>query len=283
MIFKNKFKTALITGSTRGVGKEIAKMFLKNHYNVVITGRNINDAKKVADELNSNKYSLAHAKGYYLNYDNISKSSNLLNSLENKEIIPNFLINNAGALNTNNLNDVSLKTINTMANTNMIGPLIMSKYCINIIKNTNEYGGILFNTPPYKIDDKTTYLLPYMQTKLGQTTLMNSLANSNLNNKALICGFWTKYPLSTDAIINRNIGTLDNCMHPSILSNTIEELIFNTNNPWRYNSKVIIDDDFLSERNISLNKYKMCKNIKKLDDLFMGHLKNKYNIKKNLY
>ena len=283
MIFKNKFKTALITGSTRGVGKEIAKMFLKNHYNVVITGRNIDHAKKVAEELNSNKYSLAHAKGYYLNYDNISKCSNLLNSLENKEIIPNFLINNAGALNTNNLNDVSLKTINTMANANMIGPLIMSKYCINIIKNTNEYGGILFNTPSYKIDDKTTYLLPYMQTKLGQTTLMNSLANSNLNNKALICGFWTKYPLSTDAIINRNIGTLDNCMHPSILSNTIEELIFNTNNPWRYNSKVIIDDDFLSERNISLNKYKMGKNIKKLDDLFMGHLKNKYNIKKNLY
>ena len=170
-----------------------------------------------------------------------------------------------------------------MANANMIGPLIMSKYCINIIKNTNEYGGILFNTPSYKIDDKTTYLLPYMQTKLGQTTLMNSLANSNLNNKALICGFWTKYPLSTDAIINRNLGTLDNCMHPSILSDTIEELIFNTNNPWRYNSKVIIDQDFLSERNISLNKYKMGKNIKKLDDLFMDHLKNKYNIKKNLY
>lgn len=283
MIFKNKLKTALITGSTRGVGKEIAKMFLKNDYNVVVTGRNIDDAKKVADELNSKKYSLAYARGYYLNYDNISKSFNLLNSLENKDIIPNFIINNAGVLNTKNLNDVSLKTINTMVNVNMIGPLIMSKYCINIIKNTNEYGGILFNTPLYKIDDKTTYLLPYMQTKLAQTTLMKSLANSNLNNKALICGFLTKYPLSTDAIINRNIGTLDNCMHPSILSDTIEELIFNTNNPWKYNSKVIIDEDFLTEKNISLNKYKMGENIKKLDDLFMDHLKKKYNIKKNLY
>ena len=92
MIFKNKLKTALITGSTRGVGKEIAKMFLKNDYNVVVTGRNIDDAKKVADELNSKKYSLAYARGYYLNYDNISKSFNLLNSLENKDIIPNFII-----------------------------------------------------------------------------------------------------------------------------------------------------------------------------------------------
>ena len=48
----------------------------------------------------------------------------------------------------------------------MVGPLIMSKYCIDIIKTKNEYGGILFNTPPYNIDDKTSYLLPYMQTKL---------------------------------------------------------------------------------------------------------------------
>jgi short-subunit dehydrogenase len=283
MIFKNKLKTAIITGSTRGVGKELAKMFLRNNYNVIVTGRNINNAIKVADELNSNKYTVAYARGYYLNYNNINKSSKLLNSLEHKEIIPNFLINNAGALNTKNLNDVSLKTIDIMTHANMIGPLIMSKYCIDIIKNNNEYGGILFNTPPYNIDDKTSYLLPYMQTKLAQTTLMKSLANLNLNNNALICGFWTNFPLSTDAIINKNIGTLDNCMHPSILSDTIEELIFNTINPHQYNSKVIIDEDFLNEKNISLNRYKMGKNVKKLDDLFMSYLKDKYSLKKNMY
>lgn len=264
MIFKNKLKIAIVTGSTRGVGKEIAKMFLKNNYNVVITGRNVNNALSVVDELNSKKNTIAYAKGFYLNYDNIHNSSKLLNSLENKEIIPNFLINNAGALNTRNLNNISLKTIDILTKTNMIGPLIMSKYCIDIVKNKNEYGGILFNTPPYIIDDKTTYLLPYMQTKLAQTTLMKSLANSNLNNKALICGFWTNYPLSTDAIINRNIASLDNCMHPSILSDTLEHLIFKTENPWQYNSKVIIDSNFLKENNISLDKYKMGENIKNL-------------------
>ena len=99
MIFKNKLKTAIITGSTRGVGKELAKMFLRNDYNVVVTGRNINDAIKVADELNSNKYTVAYARGYYLNYNNIHKSSKLLNSLEHKEIIPIFLLI-MGALNT---------------------------------------------------------------------------------------------------------------------------------------------------------------------------------------
>ena len=51
-------------------------------------------------------------------------------------------------------------------------------------------------------------------------------------------------------------------MHPSILSDTIEELIFNTTNPHQYNSKVIIDEDFLNEKNLSLDRYKMGKNVK---------------------
>ena len=95
MIFNNTLKTALITGSTKGVGKEIAKMFLKNNYNVIITGRNINNALAVADELNSNNLTVAKARGYNLDFTDLHKSFNLLNSLENKSIKPSFLINNA--------------------------------------------------------------------------------------------------------------------------------------------------------------------------------------------
>ena len=283
MIFNNTLKTALITGSTKGVGKEIAKMFLKNNYNVIITGRNINNALTVADELNSNNLTIAKAIGYNLDFTNLHKSFNLLNSLENKSIKPSFLINNAGALNIRNINDISVKSIDIITKTNMIGPMILSKYCIDIIKDKKEYGGILFNTPPYKIDDKTTYLLPYMQTKLAQTTLMKSLSNSNLNNNALVCGFWTNYPLSTDAIISRNIGKIENCMSPTILSKLLEELIFNTKNNTYYNGKVIIDKDFLESKNISLKQFEMGNDVKDLDTLFMNHLKNKYSKKKDLY
>ena len=36
-------KTALITGASRGIGREIAKLFAKNNYNVVI---NYNNSQK---------------------------------------------------------------------------------------------------------------------------------------------------------------------------------------------------------------------------------------------
>ena len=110
-------------------------MFLKNNYNVIITGRNINNALAVADELNSNNLTVAKAKGYNLDFTDLHKSFNLLNSLENKSIKPSFLINNAGALNIRNINDISVKSIDIITKTNMIGPMILSKYCIDIIKD----------------------------------------------------------------------------------------------------------------------------------------------------
>lgn len=275
MVFNNYLKTALITGGTKGVGKEIAKMFLNNNYNVIITGRNINDTIRAADKLNSeNTKNMGRVKGYNLDYLNIHKSYNLLNNLENKTIQPTFLINNAGALNIKNMNDISINTIEILNKVNIIGPTILSKYCIDIINTSKEKGGILFNTPPYEIDKKTKYLLPYMQTKLAQTTLMRSLANSNKNKNALICGFWTNYPLSTNAILSRNIGNIENCMHPNILAETLEQLIFHTKNNTFYNGEVIIDEYFLKYKDIDVNKYKMGKNTKKLDDLFINHIKN---------
>ena len=41
-------KTALITGASRGIGREIARLFAKNNYNVVI---NYNNSQKEAEEL----------------------------------------------------------------------------------------------------------------------------------------------------------------------------------------------------------------------------------------
>tara|TARA_B110000444_G_C18779301_1_gene566601 strand:+ start:558 stop:1406 length:849 start_codon:yes stop_codon:yes gene_type:complete len=278
-------KTVLITGGTRGVGKEIAKMFINRDYNVIITGRNKKAILKTTEELNNINYSNKLVKGYKLDYTDIVNSKELFNKLESKEIRPDFLINNAGTLHLENIDKINQKTLDIMFKVNVIGPLLLTKYCVDIIKkDTNHYSGILFNTPDYKIDDKTIYLLPYMQSKLAQTTLMKSIANLNNNNNAIVCGFWTNYPLLTDAILNKNIAKKDNCMHPNIVAKTLEELIFNTPNPTQYNSKVIIDKDFLLKKKVDINKYKIGDNIKNLDDLFLNHLSkiNNITIKKNI-
>ena len=267
-------QTALITGGTRGVGKEIATMFKKRGYNVIITGRDTNNAKLIAEEINK-KYPDKDgiAQGYKLDFTNMVGSRKLLAKLEKGEIRPTYLINNAGVLMFDNMRNITEKHLDIMFKVNVIGPMYLTKLCMNDIRK-NNYGAILFNSPPYRIDNKTKYLLPYMQTKLAQTTFMHSLSNLHLSSDVLVSSFWTKYPLMTDAIISRGIGNIEECMHPSILSRTIEELLFNTANRVYYNGKVILDDDFLKNQNIDVNQYKMGKDVPSLDSLFLKYLKN---------
>ena len=267
-------QTALITGGTRGVGKEIADMFKKRGYNVIITGRDTNNAKLIAEEINK-KYADKDgiAQGYKLDFTNMAGSRKLLAKLEKGEIRPTYLINNAGVLMFDNMRNITEKHLDIMFKVNVIGPMYLTKLCMNDIRK-NNYGAILFNSPPYRIDNKTKYLLPYMQTKLAQTTFMHSLSNLHLSSDVLVSSFWTKYPLMTDAIISRGIGNIEECMHPSILSRTIEELLFNTANRVYYNGKVILDDDFLKNQNIDVKQYKMGKDVPSLDSLFLKYLKN---------
>ena len=271
-LFK-ELNTALITGGTRGVGLEIAKMFKQRNFNVIITGRDSEYANSIATKLNNDYPSRSTVKGYKLDFTNLHESSDLLNSLESRDLKPSYLINNAGVLFLNDIHNVTDKQMDTMLKVNTYGPMLLTRLCIGHIWENRE-GGILFNSPPYKIDDKTTHLMPYMQSKMAQTTFMKSLANSipYENHNIVVSSFWTNYPLLTDAIIKRKIGNEEDCMHPYILAHTIKELLFNTDKRILYNGKEIIDDDFLSSKNIDFSIYKMSQNVPKLDQLFMKHL-----------
>tara|TARA_B100001094_G_scaffold198553_1_gene192641 strand:+ start:285 stop:1181 length:897 start_codon:yes stop_codon:yes gene_type:complete len=287
-------KTALVTGGTRGVGKEITKMFLNRNINVIMTGRNIENVKKIEYEINkNNKNKKARVTGYKLNFTDLDGSSEILNKLKNKEIKPTYLINNAGVLMLDDMKNITPKRMEIMYSVNTFGPLLLTKYCMEDMWK-KKYGAILFNSPPYIIDDKTKYLMPYMQTKLAQTTFMKSLAhsiskkqNTNINTDLdiLVSSFWTNYPLLTDAILKNGVGSEEDCMHPSILSKTVEELLFNTKNRQDYIGREIIDKTFLEQQNVDITPFKISKkkdieNIDNLDNLFLKHLQ-KLNPKKN--
>jgi short-subunit dehydrogenase len=274
-------KIALVTGGTRGVGKEIAKMFQRHNIDVIITGRTSESAKAAAHELNKDGPCMSHGgnvTGYELDFTKlkpVEERNQLLNLLKTQEIKPTFLINNAGVLMLDPMEHVTSKQLNVMFNVNILGPMLLTKYCMPHIWD-DKCGGILFNSPPYAIDAKTRHLMPYMQSKLAQTTFMRSLAHSIPNESdVVVSSFWTNYPLKTDAILKRGIGKEKDCMEPRILARTVEEILFDGNRQ-QHNGKELIDSTFLEDRNIDLTQFQVDKDHKppKLDELFASHLWN---------
>lgn len=266
-------KYAIVTGGTGGVGKEIAKMFNRNKVPVIITGRNKESTDRVADDLYRNKYPATDYPilGLQLDLNDSDSLDNFVNEIKKRNISIKYLINNAGILNLDKIDKINTKTLSLLFNVNTHGPISLSaKFKKEIVQNK---GAILFNSPPYKIDQKTSRIMPYMQSKLAQTTFMKSLAHSISPHSALVSSFWTHYPLETDAILKRGVGTKEDCMLPSILAKTVEEMLWYTS-PEIIHGREIVDAFFLSNRNISLERFFSGENHPPtLDDLFYDFLK----------
>jgi short-subunit dehydrogenase len=248
-------KTALITGGTRGTGLSIAKMLNLNGYNVIITGTSLEKTENVANEIGKNVVPLE------LNLTKIDSIENFGNKIRNNKI--DVFVNNAGMLSRDQLEKIEISRYNKMVMVNQFGPQMVSKY---VLEKMDSDGTLIYFSPPIVIDNKTSFLTPYMSTKLGQTLFMQMLANKYKNTNMKICSVWTQYGLYTDALMHRKIGNIDNYMSPDIISKTIE-LLLNEKSK-NILGKVIIDHNYLLSQNINPHTYALGSNPLTLEQLF---------------
>lgn len=255
--------SALVIGGTRGIGLEITKMFCRNRVPVVFTGTNIDNIKEVEENFNSRS-----VYGTDLDLACFNSIENFKKKMDSFHFRPNILVYNAGYL--------SLRPYEKDANVrklfqiNTISPIIMTSFFLPEMMKAN-HGHIIFNSPPYVIDEKVKFLTPYIQSKLGQTTFMKSVSHI-VKHKNISCNsIWTNYPLWTDAIRLRNVGAKEQCVDPSILSRVVEEIIWKED-PKTFKGNEIIDESYLQSKNIDTRKFFLGNRVKNLDELFLSHL-----------
>ena len=106
-------KVALVTGSTRGIGANIIQKLAKNNYNVVITGKSINDPKrgdiyKVQESIKKYK---VDSLAIQLDLRDTSSIINCVEKVKNKFNRLDVLINNASALGGQKLSQQQIKNM----------------------------------------------------------------------------------------------------------------------------------------------------------------------------
>jgi uncharacterized protein len=86
--------TTLITGSSGGIGYELAKLFAKDHQNLVLVARNGPRLAQVADEL-QRQFGIT-VKAVALDLTEPTAPGSLFEQLQREQVGVNVLINNAG-------------------------------------------------------------------------------------------------------------------------------------------------------------------------------------------
>lgn len=135
-----KDKVAIITGGTRGIGFEIAKLFLKNHAKVIIFGSREESVNKALEKLKEEGF---NAKGFAPLLSDMEEVRNTFAKINDEFGHIDILINNAGISSSTKLENYTEDEYNKITDLNIKSVFVCSKEIVPYLKETK---GVIINT-----------------------------------------------------------------------------------------------------------------------------------------
>jgi short-subunit dehydrogenase len=137
-------KTALITGSSKGLGKELALQFSRTGYDLILHGRNALDLLDIEKEIaknGANSYTVIGDLSFSKTLDTLAEVAH------NKNI--QVLVNNAGAYLNKQINEMTSEELRGIMETNFFAPAILTQKILpeflrnkeGLIVNINSLAG----------------------------------------------------------------------------------------------------------------------------------------------
>ena len=143
MIQNTKSRIALITGATRGIGKEIAILLAKNKIHVIILGRTLSALDDLSDKINGFGGSSTCIQ---FDLNDLSEISKISQEVKQRWGKLDILISNAAYLhNLTPLSHLSEKDWQISLNTNLSSNWLLIKHFENLLLES-EYGRAIFLT-----------------------------------------------------------------------------------------------------------------------------------------
>lgn len=167
-------KTAIITGSSRGIGAKTAEVFASHGYNVVIN--------YVKDEESAQTIALKIQKEYNVNtlvikcdISNEKEVLNLLEQVTTKFKTIDVLINNAAIAIDTTLEDKTIDNFHKILDVNLLGTFLTCKHIGTFMKKQG-YGSIVNISSTNAIDSYYPYSMDYDASKAGVISLTHNFA-----------------------------------------------------------------------------------------------------------
>jgi len=165
-------KTAVITGSSSGIGRESAIALSKAGWNVVLTARRADALQETTSLCQSPETTLVLAgdvtdEGFVkkLFSETVARFGRL-----------DLLFNNAGVSSLTPLEDVTLEAFQKVISVNLVGPFLCAREAVKIFKNQNPVGGRIINNGSLSAHTPRPHSVSYTTSKHAITGLSKCLA-----------------------------------------------------------------------------------------------------------
>lgn len=267
-------KTIFITGSSRGIGREIALRCALDGAQVVITGKTAEAHPKLPGTIHSVAAEVEQAggKGLAIQLD-VREEQALRAAVE--AAARHFggidiLVNNAGAISLTGTLATAAKKLDLMWQVNMRAAFLASQACIPYLKKSaNPH--ILTLSPPLNLDAK--WFAPhaaYSISKFGMSLCTLGMAREFADEGIAVNCLWPRTTIATAAVeFNFSPAMLDASRKPAIVADAAYLILQRDSRACTGN--FFIDEEVLRGAGVmDFEKYAVTPGAALINDLFLG-------------
>ena len=244
-------RAAIVTGSSRGIGKEIALALAKAGCDVCVAAKTTEPHPTLPGTIFDTRDDIIA-----LGRKAIAVKTNLRKEEEIKNMVDktvetfgrvDILINNAGALWWRNVEDTPLKKMDLVMDVNARASYGCAYYCLPHMKKQG-YGHIVNMSPPVHMD-MVPGKVAYCISKFGMTIIAHGLAKEVKKYGIAVNALWPATIVESQAAINFGLGTPKNWRKSSIVSDATLAIL--SQDPPTLTGRALLDEEVLAMVGVS--------------------------------
>ncbi|MDP5181100.1 SDR family oxidoreductase [Blastococcus sp. BMG 814] len=244
-------RVAIITGSSRGIGREFALRLAKEGAHVVITGKSDTDSPRLPGTIHSVAREVEDLGGQALALRVDVRDEQSVEEMVERTVQRfgrlDILLNNAGALWWERVFDTPPSRVALMFEVNLRASYLATYHALPHMI-AGGWGHIVMNSPPISTVATPGHAMYYCM-KMGMTRLAIGVAAEHAADNVAANSLWPATPIESYATLNWSadkMGRPDQWRHPSIMCDALMEIL--RSDPGDLTGRQLIDEVLLRER-----------------------------------
>lgn len=266
-------RTALITGSTRGIGLAVAKALAAEGANIVVIGKTTEPHPRLPGTLYTAAAEVEAAGGQALPVACDVRDPDMVQAAVDQAVERfggiDIVVNNASAIFPRGTADTPIKRWDLMHQVNARGTFLVTQRCLpHLLKSDNPH--ILAMSPP--LDMREKWFAPnvaYTSSKYGMSLCILGWAGE-FKGRIAANALWPRTAIATAAVANvlASEEVFQACRKPEILADAAVRIV--QKDARTFTGHFIIDDTFLRSEGVEdLDQYSVQQGVPLLPDFFV--------------